>query len=700
MKKVIIVESSAKTKTIRQFLRGEYNVIACGGHIVDLPKNDLGIDVVNNFRYNVEPQIYRGRNKVEYLRNNLSSAEKIYIATDPDREGEAIAADIVQHCIPDGISVQRIEFNAIVYHAVKEALENPRNIDQNRVQAQRARRSLDRLIGFILSSMVKFDEEGPNLPAVGRVIAPAVALVVDRENEIDSFIPKKFWTIYALFKHEESVVTGIVDGEWENFESAKAVREKLLSIGSIFVKDCIEIPDNHLNPLPPYSTDALQNDADRILGFSPEKTMTLAQQLYQGVEIEGKSYALITYMRTDSTRVSPTAINLAKKTISENSEFGENYYKGRSWKPNSAAQDAHEAIRPAMPGDIDFSPEFLADKIPENVIALYRLIYFRFLASQMKPAIYRTVKLSLEADGIKATAEGHQLISEGFLKAYRKVQPKHGWEETPIPTIGIDAKLKIENVWPEPQKTIPPFRYREGTLVSELKNRGIGRPSTYAATLKKIKDYRYVQKVGRNLRPTDRGKALCKYFRQHYNNVMSYEYTAEMEIGLSGIEQGSIVYEEYLSREFDWLRKPYQIASRNGWIQSDLPSMRQVELLRKLSNELCVEVPEYIFRSKIHTENCIDELIKLKNQQPVKFNLSQIDNVDVGGHECYRIRFYYNPPLEDDNRNFLKRNRMRYIGPENGNPPCYQFQRQDRKKVEELRTILLDRFHINETSSQ
>ena len=624
MDKVIIVESSAKTKTIRRFLRGEYDVIACGGHIVDLPKNDLGIDVENNFRYTVEPQTNRGGNKVEYLRNKLSDAEKIYIATDPDREGEAIAADILEHCIPEGISVQRIEFNAIVYHAVKEALENPRNIDHDRVQAQRARRSLDRLIGFILSSMARFDEEGPRLPAVGRVIAPAVSLVVDRENEIESFSPRKYWSIRADLEHEDDELTGIIDGEWGNFETAKKVCEKLLSIREIGVKDCTDIPDNRLNPLPPYSTDALQNDADRIFGFSPEKTMELAQQLYHGVEIDGKSYALITYMRTDSTRVSPTAINLAKKTISENPEFGENYYKGRSWKPNNLAQDAHEAIRPTMPGDIDFSPEYLAERIPEDVFALYRLIYFRFLASQMKPAVYHTVKLSLEADGITASAEGHQLISEGFLKAYRKVQPKYGWKETLVPTIERGTLLKIINVWPEPRETLPPARYREGALVSELKNRGIGRPSTYGSTLKKIKDYRYVQKIGKKLRPTDRGKALCEYLRRNYDNVISYEYTPEMEKDLSGIEQGSTSYEEFLSREFGWLHEPYEIASRNGWLRPDLPSVRQVEFLKRLANELGVDVPEVVFGSKNQTEKCIDELIKIQNEQPVRFKLSPI----------------------------------------------------------------------------
>jgi len=694
MRKVIIVESAAKTKTIRRFLRGEYDVIACGGHIVDLPKNDLGIDVENDFIYTPVPINMRGRNQVGYLRDKLSDAERICIATDPDREGEAIAADILELCIPEEVLVQRIEFNAIVYHAVKEALENPRNIDYNRVQAQRARRSLDRLIGFILSSMAQFDEEGPNLPSVGRVIAPAVSLVVDREKEIESFTTRHYWTICAHFEHEEGEVPGIVEGEWETSKAATKVREKLLSIGVIGVKDCTDIPDNRLNPLPPYSTDALQNDADRILGFSPEKSMALAQQLYHGVEIEGKSYALITYMRTDSTRVSPTAINLAKKTISERAELGENYYKGRPWKPRNAAQDAHEAIRPTMPGDIDFSPEYLAERIPEDVFALYRLIYFRFLASQMKPAVYHTVKLSLEAAGITAAAEGHQLISEGFLKAYRKVQPKHGWKETLVPTIEKGTLLKIINVWPKHRETLPPARYREGALVSELKKLGIGRPSTYGTRLKKIKDYRYVRKIGKKLRPTDRGKALCEYLRRHYDNVISYEYSAEMEKGLSGIERGTVNYEEFLSREFEWLREPYEITSRNGWLRRDLPTPAQIKFLKNLAEQLGIEVPEYVFKSKVQVEKWIDDLIKIQNEQPVKFELSPIEKVDVRGVKCYRIRLYYTSLLEDDDRKFLKSKRMRYVGPENGNPPCYQFQRQDRNSVENLRNLLLDRYGL------
>ena len=697
MKKVIVVESSAKTKTIRRFLRGEYDVIACGGHIVDLPSGNLGIDVENDFSYTVEPQTNRGRNKVEFLRNKLSDAEEIYLATDPDREGEAIAADILAHCISEGVPVQRIEFNAIVYHAVKEALENPRDIDHDRVQSQRARRSLDRLIGFILSPMA---QHGPGLPAVGRVIAPAVSIVVDRENEIAAFTRRKYWTISALLEYDGEELTAAIGGEWDDFEDARQVVERLKSTGEMIVRDCDENPDNRLNPLPPFSTDALQNEADRLLGFSPGKTMKLAQQLYHGVEIDGKSYALITYMRTDSTRISPTAINLAKKTISEREDLGEEFYQGRPWIPKGVAQDAHEAIRPTMPKDLDFSPEGLAGKLEEDVFKLYRLIYFRFLASQMKPAVYHTVKLTLEANGFKAEAEGHRLLSEGFLKIYHNMQPNHGRKETLVPTIKIGTMLTIKNVWPEPHETVPPFRYREGALVSELKDKGIGRPSTYSTTLNKITKYRYVQKIRNTLRPTERGIELCEYLKRHYNNVIAYEYTAEMEEGLSGIERGSATYEEFLSREFEWLREPYEIVSRNGWFQNDLPTPSQIQFLRNLAQQLGVDVPEQVFGSKNQTSKCIDELIKIQNEQPAKFELSPIEKVDVRGIECYRFRLYYTSSLEDDERNFLKSKKMKYIEPESGNPPGYQFRRQNRHLVEKLKNLLINRYGLTESEPE
>jgi DNA topoisomerase-1 len=661
---------------------------------VDLPQDDLGVDVDNRFATTVVPLKSRGRSQVEYLATKLEGADEVYLATDPDREGEAIAADILEHCVPGGVSVQRIEFNAIVYHAVKEALDHPRAIDQNRVQAQRTRRSLDRLIGFTLSSMAKFDPTGPQLPAAGRVIAPATALVVDREKERESFIPRRFWTIHAALECGGKDLAATIDGEWEGFEEARKTIEELMSMGEMQVASCTENPDNRLNPPPPYTTDTLQNDADRLLGFSPEQTMKIAQLLYQGVEIDGKLHAMITYMRTDSTRVSPTAMGLAKKVISGRADLGEAFYKGRPWKPTGGAQDAHEAIRPTMPEDPAYSPEQLEGQLPMGLFKLYRLIYFRFLASQMVPAVYHTTKLQLSAKHLKAESEGHRLKSEGFLKLYRNIQPEYGWEETNIPFVEEGTALPIERAWPEPHETKPPPRFREGSLVSELKKKGIGRPSTYSTTLKKIKEYRYVQKTGSTQRPTARGKKLCEYLKRKYDQVVSYEYTAKMEEGLSEIEKGSASYEDMLTKEFQWLREPYKIASDNGWLQNELPSAEQINLLCNLADQLEVDLPERVFDSKSETSRWIDDLTRRQQSQPTRFELSPIETVEVRGIECYRIRLYYTASLEDNERDFLRGKGMRYHAPTDGKPPCYQFQRQSSEEVDDLKKILEDRYTL------
>ena len=695
MKKFIVVESAAKTKTISRFLQGKYKIVACGGHIVDLPKDKLGIDVENQFSTVVVPLNRNGRSQVDSLKTKLQDAGEVYLATDPDREGEAIAADILEHCVADNVPAHRIEFNAIVYHAVKEALNHPRNIDQNRVQAQRTRRSLDRLIGFILSSMAKFDPDGPQLPAVGRVIAPAVALVVDREKERESFVSRRYWTICVSLEHGGKNLLAKIEGAWEGFSEAVVIVNELNSVGEMRVESCTEIPDNLLNPPPPYTTDSLQNEADRLLGFSPEQTMKYAQQLYQGVEIDGKPHALITYMRTDSTRVSPAGMGLAKKAIGSRADLGESFYKGRPWRPVGIAQDAHEAIRPTMPENHEFSPEQLENKLTATFLKLYRLIYFRFLASQMIPAVYHTVKLRLSAKHLKGETEGHRLLSEGFLKVYRKIQPDYGWKETWLPAIKKGTTLKIERAWPEPHDTKPPPRFREGSLVSELKKRGIGRPSTYSTTLKKIKEYRYVQKTGKTLRPTGRGRQLCDYLNCNYDKVISYAYTAKMEEGLSAIEKGTTTYEEILNREFGWLQEPYRIATQNGWLQSDLPSTSQINFLRELADQFGVEVPEHVYSSRRETGRWIGDLRQRQQEQASRFELSPIERVDVCGVPCYRIRLHYTPSLNQEEKDFLKSKRMRYTPPSDGSLPAYQFQRQNRNEVEMLKSILKDRYHLS-----
>ncbi|MFW6448348.1 MAG: type IA DNA topoisomerase, partial [Halobacteriota archaeon] len=520
MSKVLVVESGAKTRTIRGFLGGAYDVVASGGHIVDLDDEGLGIDVEGDFAFEVVPlERGRGDDAVESMRSKLEGADEVYLATDPDREGEAIAADIRDHAVPAGSTVRRIEFNAIVYPAVKEALEHPRAVDADRVEAQRARRSLDRLIGFILSAVAKFDPDGPGVPSVGRVQSPAVRLVVEREDEIEAFEPRRYWTIRAAVGDDDTFEADLA-GDWDDFEATKDVVEEVLAAGAFTVTASEVDPASEQNPLPPYTTDDLQNDADYLFDYEPKYTMELAQKLYEGVEVgsEGETRALITYMRTDSTRVSPSALNLAREAIEARDDLEESMYRGRTWEADGAAQDAHEAIRPTHPEDPEVWPDRLEGELEEPLLNLYRIIYKRFLASQMTPAVYRTTTLELAAAGHDAEAVGHELQEPGFLEVWREVRPDHAREELALPAPAVGSRLDVVRAWPEPEETRPPPRYREGSLVSELKRRGIGRPSTYGEIMTKIKrgsgGFGYVRKSGNTLRPTDKGRALDAFLRE------------------------------------------------------------------------------------------------------------------------------------------------------------------------------------------
>ena len=693
MNRVIVVESAAKTKTIRSFLRGEYNVIACGGHIVDLPEDELGIDVDKDFQFHLEPLSYRGNNKVDRVRDQLADADEVYLATDPDREGEAIAADLLEYCVPKDVPVERIEFNAIVYQAVQEALENPREIDEDRVEAQRARRVLDRLIGFTISAMAQFDPEGPGCPSVGRVLAPAVSLVVDREEEIEDFETENYWELKADLSVDEESLEATLEGDWYEFDEAKEAVQSLDEKGTMEVLECSVDPEDEYNPLPPYTTDSLQDEADYLLDFAPDQTMSLAQELYQGVEIDGKPQALITYMRTDSTRVSPSGINLAKSTLQEREDLSEDLYKGRNWQPQGGEQDAHEAIRPTVPDEPEYFPENLEDKVDEDLLELYRLIYVRFLCSQMKPATYRKTVVRTGTKDLEAEAVGYEMEDPGFLQFYRTLHPEHGREETDVPEVDEGTELPVEKVWPEPRQTRPPARYREGSLVRELKERGIGRPSTYSDILNKIKrgpeGFGYVRKVRGTLRPTDRGRALCEYLSEKFDQVISYEYTAGMERELEKIEKGENDYESFLSQEFEWLRDTYEYASEQGWMSGEKPTPAQVEYLRSLADETGEEVPDSVFQSRDEVSEWID---RLKEEVTPVVRLSEIDEVKVGDVDCFRFTLSFNQPLPEEEKEFLKEHNMKYRPGQKGRLPAYQYRRQDRTVVEELWETLRDRY--------
>ncbi len=693
MKPVIVVESSAKTKTIRQFLHGEYDVTACGGHIIDLPEDRLGIDVEDGFEYEVEPITFRGNDKVEQVRDRLADYEEIYIATDPDREGEAIASDLMEYCVPEQANVQRIEFNAIVYHAVVEALEEPRALDEDRVEAQRARRALDRLIGFIISTMAQFDPEGPGLPSVGRVQSPAVSLVVDREEDIQEFTPRKYWTAHTELETEEDSFEARLEGDWDEFDRAREIVEELNQAGSMQVESVEIDPEDEQNPPPPYTTDTLQEDADLLLGFSPERTMKLAQRLYQGVEVQGSPIALITYMRTDSTRLSPTALNMAKEALTDRE--GKEFYKGRPWRPAGAEQDAHEAIRPTQADEPDCYPEALEEELSEDEFNLYRLIYYRFLASQMVPAVYKTTTVELSGAGRRASAEGSELLKPGFLTYFRQIRETAGRDDVDLPPLTEGTELPMVRSWPEPEQTYPPPRYREGSLVGELKKRGIGRPSTYGTILEKIKRSRdgfgYVRKIGRSgtLQPTDRGERLCEYLHRKYPQVISYEYTAKMEEGLARIEQGDEEYLEFLEREFEWLRDPYEETLDRGWLHGEAPTPAQVRFLRSLEEQTDHEVPEDVFQSKDEVSRWID---RLQEEVEPEIRVGPIYPADVDGVKCYRFLLFFNFPLPDEEWEYLRSEKMKYRPGNEDYPPSFQFQRQDRERVETLRDKLLERY--------
>ncbi len=697
------MESGAKTRTIRGFLGGEYDVVASGGHIVDLPDDELGVDIEQGFSFNVVPIPRGDTDAVDALKTRLADADEVYLATDPDREGEAIAADIRDFAVPSGSAVYRIEFNAIVYPVVREAIENPRSVDEERVEAQRARRSLDRLVGFILSSVAKFDPDGPNVPSVGRVQSPAVRLIVEREREIEAFDVREYWSIHAEIGEDSGSFSGELDGEWDEFEEAKTALAELLDRGAFTVAACTVDSESEQNPLPPYTTDSLQNDADFLLNIPPERTMELAQELYEGVTIgedeDAESEALITYMRTDSTRVSPSALNLAKETLGEREDLGEELYLGRTWEAGGQAQDAHEAIRPTHPEDPAFWPDNLEGELNEQLVRVYSLIYNRFLASQMVPAVYRETTLSLEAGEYSAEAIGNELQEPGFLRVWGEVRPGHQRDEVQLPTPEQGSTLSVSRAWPEPEETQPPPRYREGSLVSELKNRGIGRPSTYGDVLSKIKrtGFGYVRKVGSTLRPTEKGDALVDYLAAEYPRVVDYEYTARMESDLDRIESGELAYSDFLTAEFEWLEEPYKTAEQNDWLSGDKPTVPQIEFLSDLAEETDTSVPSSVFESKEEVSTWID---KLQAEIEPTVRLTPIHEATVGGVDVYRFRVYFTHSLPDEEYEYLRGKKLKYKSGTPDNPPSFQFQRQDHDVVEERWEDLRARYEQGDVLSE
>ena len=548
-KYLVIVESPAKVKTIKKFLGPNYEVAASNGHVRDLPKSQLGIDVEHDF----EPKYITIRGKGELLaklRKAAKKADKIYLATDPDREGEAIAWHLAKILENDKDKITRVTFNEITKTAVQKAIKEPRNIDLNTVDAQQARRVLDRIVGYKISPIL-WKKVKRGLSA-GRVQSVAVKLIVDRENEIESFIPEEYWNIYADLKDEKSKKQFEArfygkNGKKQEIHSKEEIDQILKTIEKAkYTVSEVKKGEKKRNPAPPFTTSTMQQEASRKLGFTLKKTMSVAQGLYEGVKIAEKgTVGLITYMRTDSTRISEEARAAAKTQIV--ATYGEEYYENRYYKTSKDAQDAHEGIRPTY---ADIEPDKIKDELTKDQYKLYKLIYNRFMASQMKPAIYDTMAVNIKADDYDFKANGQNLRFKGFMTLYVEgTDEKEEKEEGILPELQENQEVKLLKINPKQSFTEPPARYTEASLVKTLEEKGIGRPSTYSPTITTILERRYIQKEQKQLVPTELGKIVNKILTENFTDVINVEFTAKIENEFDEIAEGKEQWKQMI-REF------------------------------------------------------------------------------------------------------------------------------------------------------
>ena len=536
--KLIIVESPAKANTIKKFLGGNTKVVASMGHIRDLPKSKLGINIENNF----EPEYINIRGKgdlIKELKTDAKNAKKVYLATDPDREGEAIAWHLSNVLNVDEKKVTRVTFNEITKTAVQKAIKEPRDIDINLVDAQQARRVLDRIVGYKISPVL-WKKVKRGLSA-GRVQSVAVKLIVDREEEIEKFIPEEYWNIYAELLDEktnkkfEAKFYGKA-GKKQEIHSKEEVDKILFAIKkATYIVEDVKKSEKKRTPAPPFTTSTMQQEASRKIGFSIKKTMTVAQGLYEGVKIQDKgTVGLITYMRTDSTRISEEARATAKTYITET--YGKDYYENRYYKTNKEAQDAHEGIRPTY---AELEPEKIKDSLTKDQYKLYKLIYNRFMASQMVSAIYDTMSVTINANDYTFKANGQNLKFKGFMTLYVEgTDEKEEKEAGMLPELIPNEIVKLEKIEPKQSFTEPPARYTEASLVKTLEEKGIGRPSTYSPTITTILERRYIEKEQKQLVPTELGKIVNKLLCENFADVINVEFTAKVETEFDNIAEG------------------------------------------------------------------------------------------------------------------------------------------------------------------
>ena len=560
--KLIIVESPAKANTIKKFLGGSTKVVASMGHIRDLPKSKLGVD-----EKTFEPQYINIRGKgdlIKSLKKAAKAAKKVFLATDPDREGEAIAWHLAHILdIPEDAQ-NRVTFNEITKPAVQKAIKEPRTIDKNLVDAQQARRVLDRIVGYKMSPVL-WKKVRRGLSA-GRVQSVAVKLIVDRENEIEKFIPEEYWNIYANLLDKESKKKFVAkfygkNGKKLDLHKQEEVDEILKAIENAkFIVEEVKKGERKRTPAPPFTTSTMQQEASRKLGFTLKKTMSVAQGLYEGVKIpERGTVGLITYMRTDSTRISEEARKVAKQEIVK--QYGEEYYENRYYKTKADSQDAHEAIRPTY---IDVNPEDIKESLNKDQYKLYKLIYNRFLASQMAPAVFNTISATIDANNYTFKANGQSIKFKGFMALYVEgVDVESKEDNSNVPDLKEKQEVKKESIEGKQSFTEPPPRYTEASLVKALEEKGIGRPSTYSPTITTILDRRYIEKEKKQLYPTELGKAVNKLLIENFSDVVNEEFTIKIENEFDEIAEGKEEWKKMIEEFYGPFIKEVEEVEKN-----------------------------------------------------------------------------------------------------------------------------------------
>jgi len=579
-KNLVIVESPAKAKTIKKFLGANYEVVASNGHVRDLPKSTLGINIENNF----EPKYITIRGKGEILamlRKEVKKASKVYLATDPDREGEAISWHLCQALKLDEKNTKRITFNEITKSTIKASIKHARKIDMNLVDSQQARRVLDRMVGYKISPLL-WEKVKRGLSA-GRVQSVALRIICDREDEINAFVSKEYWTIDANFKIPNS--KSELEAKFYGTKNEKMViesKEELDKIikslkGKKFVVSDIKKGERTKKPPVPFTTSTLQQEASKLLNFSTQKTMRIAQQLYEGVDVKGKgTVGLISYLRTDSTRISEEADLSAKQYILDN--YGSEYKCDDEVKKESKKkiQDAHEAIRPT---NVEFSPAMIKESLSREQFRLYQLIWKRFVASRMKPAVFETISIKIDVGDYRFTSSASKIKFDGYKAVYNMDDDKSQKKKL---TKNIEKGDNLELASHEEVQhfTQPPAHFTEASLVKTLEELGIGRPSTYAPTITTILARRYVIKENKNLYVTELGEAVNNIMKEAFSSIVDVNFTANFEMLLDSVEEGEINWKTVVSNFYPDLEEAIKYATEK---------LEKIHIEDEVSDEICEE---------------------------------------------------------------------------------------------------------------